>query len=196
MPPPRNKISGPFVRPGVHDVADPAPTQPQPATTRTGGGGGGDGPADALEALYREQYEPSVRLAHLLTGDRGRAEELAQDAFVRIAPRLDGVDNPAGYLRTALVNLCRDAGRRTARAKEHPTPIARVAPEPAVPTSSTAVWAALQRLPERQRVAVTLRYYLDLPDDEIAEHLGARPATVRSLVHRALATLQEAVPHE
>jgi len=58
------------------------------------------------------------------------------------------------------------------------------------------VWAALQQLPERQRTAVALRYYLDLPTDEIAEVLGARPATVRSLVHRALATLKEAVPHD
>ncbi len=58
------------------------------------------------------------------------------------------------------------------------------------------MWAALQNLPERQRTAVTLRYYLDLPDDEIAEILGARPGTVRSLVHRALATLKEVVPHD
>lgn len=149
-----------------------------------------------LEALYRDQYEASVRLAHLLTGDRGRAEELAQDAFVRIAPKLGAVDNPAGYLRTVLVNLCRDAGRRTARANEHPIPPARIEPEPPVPATSTAVWAALQALPERQRIAVTLRFYLDLPDDEIADVLGSRPGTVRSLVHRALATLKEAVAHD
>ena len=157
--------------------------------------GAGRSPA-GLEALYREQYQPSVRLAHLITGDRSRAEELAQDAFIRLAPKLDELDNPAGYLRTILVNLCRDDGRRAARASAHPAPVPRVAPEPPVPASSTAVWAALQRLPERQRVAVTLRYSLDLPDDEIAEVLGARPATVRSLVHRALATLKEAVPHD
>jgi len=156
---------------------------------------GGGLPLEDLEALYREHYEPVVRLAHVLLGDRGRAEELAQDAFVRIAPRLGAIENPAGYLRTVLVNLCRDDGRRAARAKDHPAPVARVAPEPPVPPTSTAVWAALQSLPERQRVAVTLRYYLDLPDDEIAEIIGSRPATVRSLVHRALATLKEAVPH-
>ena len=59
-----------------------------------------------------------------------------------------------------------------------------------------AVWAAMQQLPERQRTAITLRFYLDLPDDQIADLIGARPGTVRSLVHRALATLKEAVPHE
>jgi DNA-directed RNA polymerase specialized sigma24 family protein len=145
-----------------------------------------------LEALYRQEHEASVRLAHLLIGDRGRAEELAQDAFVRIAPRLGGVDNPAGYLRTTLVNLCRDAGRRKKRADALPVPEARVSPPPALPPTTTAVWAALQRLPERQRTAVALRFYLDLPDDEIADLLGVRPPTVRSLVHRALATLKEA----
>lgn len=159
-------------------------------------GGRPDTGLGALEALYRERYEASVRLAHLLTGDRGRAEELTQDAFVRIAPRLSEVENPPGYLRTTLVNLCRDDGRRAKRADALPVPPARVAPAPTIPPTSTAVWAALQQLPERQRVAVTLRYYLDLPTDEIAEVLGARPATVRSLVHRALATLKEAVPHD
>jgi RNA polymerase sigma factor (sigma-70 family) len=163
--------------------------------TAPGGSGTGDatGELAELETLYREQYEPSVRLAHLLVGDRGRAEELAQDAFVRIAPRLGDVDNPPGYLRTTIVNLCRDAGRRTKRADALPVPPERVSPAPAVPPTSTAVWAALQSLPERQRVAVTLRFYLDLPDDEIADVLGARPATVRSLVHRALAALKEVV---
>ncbi len=175
-------------------MADPAATRPRLSAVNADAGA--TRTPDGLEALYREQYETSVRLAHLLTGDRSRAEELTQDAFVRIAPRLGELDNPAGYLRTVLVNLCRDAGRRSTRAKAHPVPVERVAPEPSVPHTSTAVWAALQRLPERQRTAVTLRYYLDLPDDEIAELIGARRATVRSLVHRALATLKEAVPHD
>lgn len=154
------------------------------------------GVPDGLEALYREDYDQLVRFAHALTGDRGRAEELTQDAFVRIAPRFSELDNPPGYVRTVLVNLCRDDGRRTTRARSHPEPELRIEPAPAIPETSTAVWAALQALPERQRIAVTLRYYLDLPDDEIADVLGARPGTVRSLVHRALATLKEAVPHD
>ena len=158
--------------------------------------GGDRRPLDDLEALYREHYEPAVRLAHVLTGNRARSEELAQDAFVRLAPKIGALDSPPAYLRTVLVNLCRDDGRRAARAKDHPIPPERVTPEPPVPTTSTAVWQALQALPERQRVAVTLRFYLDLPDDEIAEVLGSRPGTVRSLVHRALATLKEAVPHD
>jgi RNA polymerase sigma-70 factor (sigma-E family) len=158
--------------------------------------GVGQPATNELEALYRANHEQLVRFAHVLTGDRSRAEELTQDAFVRIAPRLDQLDNPAGYLRTVLVNLCRDDGRRTTRARSHPVPPDRVAPEPPIPPTSTAVWDALQALPDRQRIAVTLRFYLDLPDDEIAQVLGSRRGTVRSLVHRALATLKEAIPHE
>ena len=149
-----------------------------------------------LEVLYRERYQASVRLAHLLVGDRGRAEELTQDAFVRVMPHLEGTERPTGYLRTVLVNLCRDEVRRRARAATHvhdPTP--PVAP-PGIPRSSTELWAALRELPERQRAALCLRYFEDLPDEEIAALLDVRPATVRSLVARGLATLKGVVPRD
>lgn len=151
---------------------------------------------ECFDGLYREEYEPSVRLAHLLIGDRARAEELAQDAFVRVLPKLATADNPGGYLRTVLVNLCRDHHRREARARRLPRPPERWAAPPGIPDASSAVWLALQQLPDRQREAIVLRYYLDLPTDEIAEALGARPATVRSLVHRGLTALQELVPRD
>lgn len=148
-----------------------------------------------LEALYREQYASAVRLAHLLVGDRARAEELTQDAFVRLLPRLATTDNPGGYLRVVLVNLCRDHRRRQARARNHPVERVADAPPPDLPPTSSAVWLALQQLPDRQREALSLRFYADLPTDQIAEVLGCRPATVRSLVHRGLAALKEVVPH-
>lgn len=151
---------------------------------------------DRLEALYRQRYEPSVRLAHLLVGDRHRAEELTQDAFVRLLPKLGTTDNPGGYLRVILVNLCRDHGRRESMAGRHPQPPQPNAPPPGIPETSSAVWIALQDLPERQRVAVSLRFYADVPSDEIARILEVRPATVRSLIHRGLAALKEVVPND
>jgi RNA polymerase sigma factor (sigma-70 family) len=150
----------------------------------------------ALEALYRDRYEASVRLAHLLVGDRHRAEELAQDAFVRLAPHLAAVQNPGGYLRTILVNLCRDHRRRQALADRRAPEPPPDAPPPGLPVATSAVWQALQSLPERQREALALRFYADLPTDEIARLLGVRPATVRSLIHRGLAALKEVVPHD
>lgn len=167
---------------------------------RATGTGRGDGSArgdlSQLEALYRERYEPSVRLAHLLVGDRHRAEELTQDAFVRLLHKLSTTDNPAGYLRVVLVNVCRDHGRRQAMIGRHPQTPQPDAPPPGIPETSTAVWIALQQLPDRQRIAVSLRYYADVPTDEIAQILDVRPTTVRSLIHRGLAALKEVVPND
>ena len=151
---------------------------------------------DRLEALYRARYEPSVRLAHLLVGSRHLAEELTQDAFVRLLPRISATDNPGGYLRVVLVNLCRDHGRRQTMAGRHPQEPQPDAPPPGIPETSSAVWLALQQLPERQRVAITLRFYADVPGDEIARILDVRPTTVRSLIHRGLAALKEVVPND
>ncbi|MEO6987742.1 MAG: sigma-70 family RNA polymerase sigma factor [Aquihabitans sp.] len=150
----------------------------------------------ALEALYRDRYAPSVRLAHLMIGNRARAEELAQDAFVRVLPKIGTVDNPAGFLRTVLVNLCRDEGRHRAVVARHPQRPPDHAPPPGLPAATSAVWLALQELPANQRDALALRFYADAPTDEIAKLLGVRPATVRSLVHRGLTTLKEVVDRD
>lgn len=146
-----------------------------------------------LEALYRDHYRPSVRLAHLMVGTREEAEELTQDAFVRLLGRIDDLDNPPGYLRTVVVNLCHDRLRRRSLAGRHPQPPQPDAPPPDLPAHTSAVWVALQGLPDRQRIAVSLRYWADRPTDEIAQILGVRPGTVRSLIHRGLAALKEVV---
>lgn len=146
-----------------------------------------------IAALYREQHDGMVRLATVLTGQPAVAEELVHDAFVRVHAHLAEVRVPGAYLRTTVVNLARGHHRRAATARRHDDRFAP-APLPAdldLPADQSEVWIALQALPERRRIALTLRYYLDLPDDEIAEALGARPATVRSLVHRGLRQLHE-----
>lgn len=151
---------------------------------------------EVLEALYRREHLGLVRLAHVMLGDGARAEELVHDAFIRLLPHVGASENPGGYLRTTVVNLCRDDQRRAAVARRHlpERPVAAAAPH--LPVESSAVWAALQRLPARQRAALALRYYADLPTEEIARMLDARPATVRSLLHRGIATLKEAVPRD
>ena len=155
-----------------------------------------DQPADVpgprtLESLYREAFVPSLRLARLLTGDRWVAEELVQDAFVRMAPRVGIVDVPEAYLRTIVVNLCRDHARRSRVRRDH-VPAALAAPESPIP-GDEAVWRVVQGLPDRMREAVVLRYWADLPFDEIARLVGVRPATARSLVRRGLERLKEVV---
>jgi RNA polymerase sigma factor (sigma-70 family) len=148
---------------------------------------------EQLSELYRKEQPAMVRLATLLVRDQAVAEELVQEAFVRLHPKLAAVEQPGAYLRTTVVNLCRGHGRRSATAAAHrpDRPIA-VLP-PVMPDDLSPVWLAMAELPERQRHALVLRFYLDLPDDQIATLLDARPGTVRSLISRGLAALKEVV---
>lgn len=146
-----------------------------------------------LEDLYRTEHAPMVKLAHLLVGERGVAEELVQDAFLRLRPRIDQVEDPGAYLRTIVVNLCRSHGRRQGTARHHQAAVApaeRVEPPP-LPPDLDEVWLALGRLPARRRDALVLRYYADLSTDEVARLLATRPSTARSLIRRGLASLRK-----
>ena len=141
---------------------------------------------DPFVELYRARYDPMVRLAYLLTGDRAAAEELVQDAFVSVHRTWGRAHHPKAYLRTAVVNACRSWGRRRVLERDRrPGP-----PEPSMLVADE-LWDTLLRLPDRQRAVIVLRFYEDLPDAEIAEALGCRPATVRTSIHRALAALRK-----
>jgi RNA polymerase sigma factor (sigma-70 family) len=146
----------------------------------------------ALERLYRDQWAPMVRLARLLTGSMIGAEDLVQDAFVRIASRpggLEGIRSPAAFVRAAVVNACRSSHRHQAIVHRHEVR----APEPELPDHLVDFADVLARLPERQRAAIVLRHHCGLGDEEIAEVLGCRRSTVRSLVKRGLASLREVI---
>jgi RNA polymerase sigma-70 factor (sigma-E family) len=141
-----------------------------------------------LVELYQERFVDFARLAYLLTGRRDVAEELTQDAFVAIASRWDTVDTPAAYVRTSVVNRSRSWFRRIEVEERH-----RPVPDPPRDLEVDELWDALATLPERRRAAIVLRFYLDLPDPEIAEVLGCRPATVRTSIHRGLAQLRKEI---
>ncbi|HEY4377783.1 MAG TPA: sigma-70 family RNA polymerase sigma factor [Acidimicrobiales bacterium] len=146
---------------------------------------------EQLEALYRAEQPGLVRLARLLTADPQLADELVQEAFVRLHPRLGTVDNPGGYLRTIVVNLARGSHRRAESARRLAPPPPPPVDPPDLPHDLDAIWPAVAALPDRRRQAIVLRYYADLSIDEIATLLDARPSTVRSLLHRGLASLKE-----
>ena len=126
----------------------------------------------------------------LVGADRSVAEELVQDAFVAAHRTWDGVRDPLAYLRTGgrqplpQLGTPPDAGARAPSRPPLRTP--RSAPTSCGTRSAT--------LPERQRTAIVARFYLDLPDPDIADLLGCRPATVRTAIHRGLATLRKDVP--
>lgn len=145
-----------------------------------------DGPGVDVDALYLEERSGLVRLGFLLTGSSETAEDVVQDAFERCLPRLDGVDQPGAYLRTAVVNSARSKVRRERSAPMLPRPMAAELGE-----SALDLWAALRTLSERRRTAMVLRHWVDLPVIEIAEVMGCRPGTVSSWLHRGLADLRE-----
>jgi RNA polymerase sigma-70 factor (sigma-E family) len=141
---------------------------------------------DSFEQLYAAEATALSRLAYLMVGSPEQAQELVHDAFAKVYERWDRVDNHGGYLRTCVVNGCRDSLRRRLLS-DRETPELR----PDVELGADHLLDALASLPHRQRAAVVLRYYEDRSEADIAELLGVRPGTVKSLLHRGLAHLRE-----
>jgi RNA polymerase sigma-70 factor (sigma-E family) len=149
-----------------------------------------------LADAYVRSAPGGIRLAYLLTGDRAVAEDLVQEAFVRFVGRLRSLRDPDAfepYLRRTIVNLSKNHFRRRAVERaflEREGPRTQdVSTDPDI-TTHDSLRSALLRLPLRQRTALVLRYFEDLPDATIAELLGCRQATVRSLVARGLKALR------
>ncbi len=155
----------------------------------------GTGLADTptgLDDLYQAHFADLVKVAYLLTGSAAAAEDAVHEVFLRCLDRLADIDHPGPYLRTAVVNECRSRHRRSERFERHQRRSLPVeAGDVDLPHEVLETREALSVLTDRQRAAVVLRYFVDLPDDDIAAILGCRPATVRSLVHRALERLRK-----
>jgi RNA polymerase sigma-70 factor (sigma-E family) len=152
---------------------------------------------DRLEELYVRFAPGGIRLAYLMTGDRGVAEDLVQEAFVRFVGRLHSLRDPnafEAYLRRTVINLSKNHYRRRAVERADLERQASFPPqthEERDVSEYEAMRRALLELPARQRAAIVLRYYEDLPEAQIAEVLRCRPATVRSLISRGLAALRQ-----
>lgn len=144
--------------------------------------------AERVARLYASHYVPMMRLASMLLHSQAAAEDVVQDAFIEVYRRSDRIMEPAGYLRRTVVNKATSVLRRSAVEERH----AQRAVLP-VPDEHDEIIDAVMALPPRHRAAVVLRFYCGLPDSEIADVLGVKPTTVRSLVHRSLAHLREAV---
>jgi RNA polymerase sigma-70 factor (sigma-E family) len=153
--------------------------------------------AATVTALYREHALSMIRLAHIMLGSRAAAEDVVHDAFCGLYRRWAHVADKAnaiGYVRSSVLNGCRSV-LRGGRPRELAEATAR---QPTAMSAELAVLslqerrdvvAALRRLPERQREVLVLRYYLDLPDDQVARDLGISASTVRSTRKRALGAL-------
>jgi RNA polymerase sigma-70 factor (sigma-E family) len=151
-----------------------------------------------LVALYSAHGERAGRLAYLLTGDVDLAEDVAQEALVRLIARIRFIPDDAviaTYLRRAVVNLVRNHWRKvgTERAylrREGPRSVSRSTVLPDI-AARDEMWRALGTLPYRQRAAIVLRFYEDLSESETARVLGCAVGTVKSSVNRGLQRLRE-----
>ncbi|MFF2542669.1 SigE family RNA polymerase sigma factor [Kitasatospora sp. NPDC058063] len=155
--------------------------------------------ADGFDEFVAARWSALFHLARLLTGgDRHRAEDLLQEGLLKLWsawPKVAG-QAPEAYVRQVLVR----AAARSARRRwwgERPTgelpetadgqDLAAAVDEP------TRLEAALALLSARQRAAVVLRYYQDLPEQQVAEVMGCPLGTARSLVSRGVAKLRQAL---
>jgi RNA polymerase sigma-70 factor (sigma-E family) len=154
-----------------------------------------------VSELFRTHGPAMLRLALLLVGDQPTAEDVVQEAFIGLhRARLRDQDKALPYLRVAVVNGCRSVHRARRRAA-----LLRTQHEPTVWSAEAAaivnedrreVLAAVARLPRRPREVLALRYYLGLPDAEIAATLGVSRGTVSSTVSRALTALARDLKEE
>lgn len=155
------------------------------------------------------EYPRLVGMLALYVGDRHRAEDLAQEALIRLHQRWGQsapLDSPRAWLSTVALNLARSWWRRhyaELRANDRTAQLAAAVQE-LEPADVLAVRAAVVALPSRQRGAVVLRYYAGLSVAETATALRCREGTVKSLTHHAIQQLrqtlavddlEELVPH-
>ena len=153
--------------------------------------------AESLTALYSAHYRGLVRLAAYLTGDRDSAEEVVQDAYVKVLGRWGGLrdlDKGEAYLRQTVVNLSRSRLRHRGVVERHaPAPLPDAASAEAgalTRLDRSAVVAALAGLPRRQREALVLRYYADLSEAQTAHAMGISAGAVKSHTSRGMAALR------
>jgi RNA polymerase sigma-70 factor (sigma-E family) len=185
--------------------AEPA----RPAGSRSGCAGQEDGTAvggsaavGAVTALYQQHAVGLIRLAMIMLGDRAAAEDVVQDAFFGLYRNWFRLGDPANalvYTRSSVLNGCRNALRTQARRgqRDHAAEVG-TAPDRQGGSAEAQVLlteearrmiAAIRRLPDRQREAIVLRFYLDMTAEQAANAMGISRGTVKSTTSRAVAAL-------
>lgn len=153
--------------------------------------------------LFRTEGSALVRLARLFVDDRNAAEDLVQEAFIRLARsvhRIHDPDKTPAYLRSIVCNLARDHNRRGLVSLRHHLPFddARAATEDVLELGDDeqSVLDALRTLPDRQRQCLVLRYYEELDIDAIAATLDVSRNSVKTHLTRGMRRLRELLDPE
>ena len=155
--------------------------------------------AGDYDDFFRVHYPRVVRVVHGVTGDRARAEEVTQEAFVRLYlrwARVSAYDRPDAWVRRVAVRLA----VRVARRDRLRTTLERRAAEPTrgtdTPADTTRDLATVGLLPRNQRLAIVLHYVDDLSIPDVAAVMGCAEATVRVHLHRGRRRLAELMTWE
>jgi RNA polymerase sigma-70 factor (sigma-E family) len=148
-----------------------------------------------LSTFIREHGLRLVNFAYMLTGDRGVAEDLVQEALFKADQRWRShglPDHPHAYVRRVISHEFVSANRRHRPVLVLvPDAMRETAGAVPGPEDRQVLWAAMATLPARHRAVLVLRYYEDLHDEDIAAALGCSRATVRSCAARALKALRK-----
>lgn len=151
-----------------------------------------------VEEIYHSEAISLVRLARIFTDDRNGAEDIVQEAFIRLfhaADRITDRSKSVSYVRSIVLNLARDHNRRGLMSLRHQDVMVdhRSPEQPfqqvARTESQAAVLEALRSLSPRQRDCLVLRYYMELTEREIAGTLQISPNSVKTHCRRGLEAL-------
>jgi RNA polymerase sigma factor (sigma-70 family) len=176
----------------------------QPAAAPAGAGAAAAVDVDAfVESMYREHGSGLVHMVRLFVDDRNAAEDLVQEAFIRLSRSAHKIEDPrkaAAYLRSIVLNLARDENRRGLVSLRHRLPFddsqASVEDTVVIAEDHQQIVDALRELPRRQRDCLILRYYDELGIDDIAETLDISRNSVKSHLTRGMRALERLVSDE
>jgi RNA polymerase sigma-70 factor (sigma-E family) len=156
-------------------------------------GGATQARMDELAAWFDAEYEGLLRFAYLVCGDRHLAQDLVQEAFVKMSLAGARVTRTGvkTYARTTVLNLARSRFRRAALERRAHARADEVPDHGDAVGARDEVWKAMDALSPRQRAVVALRYYEDLSEAEIAATLGMSAGSVKQHSDRAMRRLRE-----
>ena len=158
-----------------------------------------DAAEELVVELFRSEGRSLVRLARLFVDDRDAAEDIVQEAFLRLArhaSRIDSIDRAPAYMRSIVLNLARDHNRRGLVSLRHRSTAGReidvvddAGDQLARSEEHRTVLDAVRMLPTRQRDCITLKFFEELTIEQIASTMGVSVNSVKTHLRRAMTAL-------
>ncbi|NNN22608.1 MAG: sigma-70 family RNA polymerase sigma factor [Acidimicrobiales bacterium] len=141
--------------------------------------------------FYSLNYSKFVRMAYFIVQSKEAAEDIVQDSFIKGAGIWDRVEVPEAFITKTVVNACNSYLRRLRIEKKFIWK--QKTPERSPALVKSEIDLLLYKLPPKERVAIVLRFFADLPDKEIAHAIKCNPNSVSKIISRALEKLNKEV---